>query len=324
MSEQAKAENFGDGAIAALNQHCQRMLKHEQAVYQDEDPEALHQMRVGMRRIRSALVGFSLAIEIPKAAKEKKVGKIARKLGTLRDLDVLKETLETDYLPQLPVAEQDNLNQVFQELGKQRKKAYQTVKKTLESQAYQDLKTGLTGWLEKPELSAIAPLPIAEVLPDLLLPQVSHLLLHPGWFVQKTEQESVTRILAEKGETLHDLRKVAKKARYQMELFTDCYDQTYGQYVKDIKAIQNVLGKIQDNLVLTEFLTHCMGDTLSQEFPQLLQQISQLQEQKWQEWEQLQQQFLDPSTRQNLRLTVQNPFPETESHVANHESLAIG
>lgn len=324
MSEQRRLENFGDGAIAALNKHCQKMLNHEEAVYQDKDPEALHQMRVGMRRLRSALVGFSLAIEIPKAAKEKKVGKIARKLGTLRDFDVLKETLETDYLPRLPKEEQENLNQVFQKLEKQRKEAYQTVKKTLESEAYQDLKTGLTGWLENPKLSAIAPLPISEVLPDLLLPPVSHLLLHPGWFVQKSEQETVTTVLAEKGETLHDLRKVAKKARYQMELFTDYYNHTYEQYVKDIKAIQSVLGKIQDNLVLTEFLTNCMGDSLSQEFPHLLQQISQFQEQQWQKWEQLQQQFLDPSTRQNLRLTVQNPFPETDSHTANHESLAIG
>ena len=324
MSKQIRLDSFGDCAIAALNQHCQRMLNHEQAVYQDKDPEALHQMRVGMRRIRSALVGFSLAIEIPKSAKEKKVGKIARKLGTLRDLDVLKETLETDYLPNLSVEEKEQLNQVFQELEKQRQKAYKTVKKTLESQAYQDLKVGLTGWLENPKLSAIAPLPIAEVLPDLLLPQVSHFLLHPGWFIQKTESDTVTTILAEKGETLHNLRKLAKKARYQMELFTDCYDQTYGQYVKHIKAIQSVLGKIQDNLVLTEFLTDCRGEAFSQEFPQLLQQITQSQEEKWQEWEQLQQKFLNPSTRQNLRLTVQNPFPETNSHLSNHESLAIG
>ena len=322
MSEEKTAPKFGDYAIAALNQHSQKMLKHEQAVYQGEDPEALHQMRVGMRRLRSALVGFSLAVEIPKSAREKQVGKIARKLGTLRDLDVLKQTLEADYLPRLPPSEQANLKKVFQELAKQRKQAYKKVKKTLESDAYNNLKTSLKDWLDKPQLSAIAAFPIADALPDLLLPQVSHLLLHPGWFVTKTDEEEMTTVLAQQGETLHSLRKVAKKARYQMELFTDCYGETYGQYVKEIKAIQSVLGKIQDNVVLTDFLRGCVGETLSEEFPGLLQQIAAFEKQQWQEWEKLQTTFRDPSTRQNLRLTVQNPFPE--SHAATEESLAIG
>ncbi len=320
MSEEKATAKFGNCAIAALNQHTQKMLKHEQAVYQDEDPEALHQMRVGMRRLRSALVGFSLAVEIPKSAREKQVGKIARKLGTLRDLDVLKQTLERDYLPQLPPSEQANLEKVFKEWGKQRQQAYKKVKKTLESDAYNNLKTSLKDWLDKPQLSAIATVSIADALPDLLLPQVSHLLLHPGWFVTKTDGEDMTTVLAQQGETLHSLRKVAKKARYQMELFTDCYGETYGQYVKEIKAIQSVLGKIQDNVVLTDFLSSCVGD--SQEFPELLKQISQFQEQKWQAWEKLQTTFRDPSTRQNLRLTVQNPFPETQA--STEESLAIG
>lgn len=314
MSEQTTVETFGDRAIVALAKHSQKMLKHETGVWEDQDPEALHQMRVGMRRLRTALVGFSRAIKVPKPAREKKVGKIARELGTLRDLDVLKESLETYYLPSLPVTEQDQLQSVFKEIAKQRQQAYKKVTKALESKDYQKLKSSLKQWLESPKLSAIAPFPLAEVLPDLLLPHISNLLLHPGWLVgQNSDQDSAT-ILDEEGETLHSLRKAGKKARYQMELFTHCYNEPYQQYVKQIKAIQSTLGEIQDSVVLREFLTECCGEKFPQAFPHLQEQLTEFRVQKWQEWEELRQYFLDSATRQNLRLTVQNPFPnETES-----------
>lgn len=300
MSVEETPETYGDWAIAAIKKHFEKMLKHESAVWEDKEPEALHQMRVGMRRLRTALVGFSRAIKVPKPAREKKVGSIARKLGTLRDLDVLKESLETDYLPTLPPKEQTQLKPVCKELRKQRQQAYQKVTQTLDSKDYQKLKNALNEWLEKPKLSAIASLPISEFLPDLLLPHVSNLLLHPGWMVGKnTDQTSAT---------LHDLRKAAKKSRYQMELFPHCYDEPYQQYVKQIKEIQSILGDIQDSVVLGEFLSDCCGETLSQDFPHLSQQLTDFRAQKWQQWEELQQHFLNPATRQNLRLTVQNPL----------------
>ena len=325
MSVEASAETFGDWAITALAQHSKKMVKHEAAVWEDKDPEALHQMRVGMRRLRTALVGFSRAIEIPKPAQEKKVGKIARELGTLRDLDVLKESLENDYLPLLPTQEQDRLQLVFKQLGKQRQQAYKKVTKALESKEYQKLKTSLNQWLEQPQLSAIAQFPIAEVLPDLLLPHVSYLLLHPGWLVGKNSTADSATLLDQQGESLHDLRKAAKKLRYQMELFTHCYDERYQQYVKQVKGIQSLLGKIQDNVVLGEFLSACCGETFSQDFPHFKEQLTTFRSQKWQEWEQLQAQFLDSATRQNLRLTVQNPFPtDVESSKSeNTSSLAM-
>ena len=51
------------------------MLQHEAEALQDQDPEALHQMRIGMRRLRTALTGFAPALELPKAAQEKMLPK---------------------------------------------------------------------------------------------------------------------------------------------------------------------------------------------------------------------------------------------------------
>ncbi len=320
MNEVKPADTFGDWARAAIAKHSQKMVKHEAEVYEDKDPEGLHQMRVGMRRLRTALVGFSRAIEIPKAAKEKKVAKIARELGTLRDLDVLKAELETDYYPSLSTEEQEKLKPVFKEIGKQRQRAYKKVTKTLESKDYLKLKSRLQDWLENPQLSPIASFSLTDVLPDLLLPHVSNFLLHPGWLVGKDSNQDSADILDQERETLHSLRKAAKKVRYQMELFTHCYDEPYQQYVKQIKAVQSILGEIQDSVVLNDFLRNCWGQTFAQDLPHLAEKTTDFRTQKWQEWEQLQQYFLDGGTRQNLRLSLQNPYPTNNVEASEEEN----
>ena len=93
MNHSQEAKTLGDWAKIAIQQHYQKILKHETLVLQDKDPEELHQMRVGMRRLRTAIAGFSCAVTLPKSVDEKKVGEIATILGKLRDLDVLQETL---------------------------------------------------------------------------------------------------------------------------------------------------------------------------------------------------------------------------------------
>ncbi|MDY7014654.1 MAG: CHAD domain-containing protein, partial [Cyanobacteriota bacterium] len=57
-----KPKTFGDWARVAIAKHSRKMLEHEADVLKDKDPEELHQMRVGMRRLRSAIAGFSTAL----------------------------------------------------------------------------------------------------------------------------------------------------------------------------------------------------------------------------------------------------------------------
>jgi CHAD domain-containing protein len=42
-------------AYQAIAKHSRRIFKHQAGVLKDQDPENLHQMRVGMRRLRSAI-----------------------------------------------------------------------------------------------------------------------------------------------------------------------------------------------------------------------------------------------------------------------------
>ena len=319
MTDKDNAVTLKEWANIAIAKHTRKTLKYEAGVLKDKDPEDLHQMRVGMRRLRSAIAGFSLALDLPQTVTEKNIAKIGRSLGQLRDLDVLLAALKDNYRPLLPAEEQKSLDKAIKSLNKQRKQELKQVRKTLNSKLYFNLKQGLQDWLEHPQYQVIGDLSIYPVLPDLLLPQVSQLLLHPGWLVgvelkegevhfpEMLNKEAVEQLLEQEDSMLHELRKSAKKTRYNLELFSQFYDDTYQYYVKQIEQIQEVLGQIQDCHVLREVLEKILKSAISDRMPELATLLTKTRYDKWQEWEVLQKQFLEDQTRTELRQTIQQP-----------------
>ncbi|TVP62185.1 MAG: CHAD domain-containing protein [Nodularia sp. (in: Bacteria)] len=314
-------KSLKDYAYQAIQQHLKKTLKWEKQVKKDEDSEALHQMRVGMRRLRTAINSFNLLLNIPQPASNKKIGKIARRLGNLRDTDVLKETLETHYQPQLPHKEQKVLHTAFNALDKQREKALSKTQATLKGEDYKSLKQALAVWLDKPIYQPLASLPIQQVLPDLLLPEVSSLLLHPGWLAGTNivdsevevctnwEPQNIEQELTTQGESIHDLRKQAKRVRYQMELFSDLYGESYAAYVAEVKSIQDILGSMQDSVVMGEWLANVFKSEIDASLPTLATLLKENRYQLWQQWQPLQERYLQAEHRHNFHLTILNPMP---------------
>ncbi|NHC36214.1 CHAD domain-containing protein [Scytonema millei] len=320
---------LGDRAVLAIKKHFEKFLKHEADVIADRDPEALHQMRVGMRRLRSAIAGFAPAIDLPKPVQEKKIGKIARILGKLRDLDVLRESLENKYKPALPADEQEQLDTALVYLYKRRRKAFAKVHETLTGDRYQELKQALEKWLSQPQLQPIAQMPIQATLPDLLLSEVGRLLLHPSWLVGTKLQDE--QVVVQTGQTpaqakqqlidnaplLHSLRKETKRARYQMEVFANFYGASYETYLEDLKAIQSVLGQFQDSAVLSEFLADALQTKIEKTMPTLANLLAEHNYKAWQQWQTLQQRYLNLESRKGLHLSILMP---TWENVNNGQS----
>ncbi|NJL52500.1 MAG: CHAD domain-containing protein, partial [Hydrococcus sp. SU_1_0] len=138
-------------AVQAIAKQSRRIFKHEAGVLKDQDPENLHQMRVGMRRLQSAIAGLDLAIELPTIVTVKNSAKIGRSFGKLRDLDVLLAALTDNYRPLLSGREQKNLDQVIKFIAKKRQHELKQVRKTLQSKLYLDFKLELNNWLKEPE-----------------------------------------------------------------------------------------------------------------------------------------------------------------------------
>lgn len=323
-TKKTEPKTFGNWAYLAIKKHFKHTTKYEADVLKDTEPEALHQMRVGMRRLRTAINGFTPALTLPKAAKEQKVAKIARQLGELRDLDVLLDALQNQYLPLLPTKEQDTLTKVLSSLEKQRQKTLEKVQITLEDQQYQKLKGAFKDWLEEPTYGALAEISIYEVLPDLLLPSISELFLHPAWIVgvkikageieviRDLDSNQIVQLLKAHSDTVHSLRKQAKRVRYQMELFTNFYGEKYKACLKDVKEIQSLLGEIQDSFVLAEFLADHLNAELSVQLPTLATELTQTRYKVWQNWQLLQERYLNPKNRKNFHQTILQPVVQVE------------
>jgi len=320
-------KTLGDAASGAIEKYFRKTVEHEAEVLKDKDAEELHQMRVGLRRLRSAVTGFAPVLDLPKEASEGKIGKVGRILGTLRDLDVMLESLQNTYYPNLPADEQKVLDKALLYLLKQRHRALKGVREVLEHKTYQSLKESIENWLDHPQYRAIEHLSIAEVLPDLLLPQVSEFFLHPAWLLgteyedgkvkvaDDLNAEAVEQKLAAEGTILHDLRKQAKRVRYLMNLFGDFYGESYEVYVEDVKAVQECLGDIQDSEVLGEFLTDFVERDRKKELPKLADILAKNRYTAWQKWQVLQRRYLNSDIRQGLRLVLIHPVVEDAAKV---------
>ncbi|MCJ8281010.1 MAG: CHAD domain-containing protein [Rivularia sp. ALOHA_DT_140] len=319
LATKPTVKTLADSTYSAIEKHFNKTWKWEKAVKNDKDAEALHQMRVGMRRLRTTVTRFNSIVNLPKSASDKNIAKIARCLGSLRNLDVLKETLNNTYQPQLPKKERVVLDKVINTLEKQRMDAAADVKTIFKSERYKSLKTGLKEWLEKPSYQPLANLTIQQALPDLLLPEVTKFLLHPGWLVgtkveknkvviaADLDEKKVDKQLLASSENLHDLRKQAKRLRYQMELFANYYGDGYANYLAQVKDTQEVLGSMQDSVVLDEWLEGVLESKINKVLPTLVTLIAKNRYEQWLQWQSLQQRFLKLETRHEFHLIVLHP-----------------
>ena len=318
-SPETSIKTLGETAHQAIEKHFAKTIKWEKAVKKDEDPEPLHQMRVGMRRLRTAISRFEKYLDLPKSVNDKNIGKLARILGSLRDLDVLAEILENNYKPHLVKKEQEHLKTAFTALDHQRETAFSHIQKTFKDELYQSFKNECEHWLKHPSYQAFSSVPICHVLPDLLSPEVSEFCLHPGWLIgtkivkseivvqTKWTPKQLEEHLKTEGETLHSLRKQAKRIRYQMELFTELYGESFAAHLDNVKTIQEILGLIQDNMVLHKWLENIFKSELQTQLSGLTTLLAANRYQLWQEWQPLQQRYLQADTRYNLRLVILQP-----------------
>jgi CHAD domain-containing protein len=321
LSESEKL-TLGEFALASIQKHFHKSIKQEEEILKDHDPEPLHQMRVGMRRLRTALIVFapfiSLSVDL-----ERDIAKISKSLGSVRDLDVL-ELWFRDFKAESTQDKEESkkVKKVSQQLDRRRQKQLKRMWATLKGNQYRQFVEEFQQWLKHPRFQLGAEWPIQLVLPDLLLPLINRLLLHPGWLAaiatpitpieQWTPNLEITAVqveayLGEYGSMLHDLRKQTKRVRYQTEFFKDFYDSAYLEQTQEFRTIQDLLGKLQDSQVLGSFLDQEIGPHWQETMPSLKNYILQQRLELWRQWQPLQQKYLSPPFRDNLRTLVLRP-----------------
>lgn len=288
---------LGNYATTVVAEQFRRISKQEKTVLADENPEALHQMRVGTRRLRTALQIFDLAIVLPKAASAKKLRNLARVLGAVRDLDVQGASLQQDYRPHLNKRAQKKLDRLLAAIDRRRSKAFADMEAALSDDSYRELKTSYKNWLKQPQFKPIAAQPLILLLPELLSPLLAELLLHPGWLVSAEAADFNST-------ALHDLRKACKHVRYQAEFFAPFYGRAFEQWIQEVKELQDRLGELQDTQVLRELIADELGET---DLPELEANIQQKRGKILTDWDGVRTKYLDAGYRSALHRMLLHP-----------------
>ncbi|APB32899.1 hypothetical protein GlitD10_0585 [Gloeomargarita lithophora Alchichica-D10] len=274
-----------------LHQHLGQAFckwgKQEAGVRLGEDPEAIHQMRVALRRMRALMGGFQAVLDLPRVTR--KVGMISRVLGQARDQDVMLARLHDHYLPALPAPEQAWVADLLKDLRQQRRGAQRELVALLTSATYQRVKEAWVNWLDHPRWGSLGDWPVAMALPHLLVIAWGELALHQGWRVVAADADP---------ELLHDLRKAIKRTRYQWEFAQDGAPVGLAEPLALLRQAQEQLGALQDGVVLAEQI----GVTC----PTLQGLLAQERAEIWQAWQTLRGHYQQGATHQHIYQTLGN------------------
>ncbi|MEU6841306.1 CYTH and CHAD domain-containing protein [Streptomyces sp. NPDC046716] len=257
----APSGTAGDHVVARLRAQRDALVDLDPAVRRDL-PDAVHQMRVAARRMRSAFKTYKKVLDPaatdPVAEELKWLG---GELGIDRDHEVLTErlTARIDAVPRTlllgPVRGRLRIWAVARRHGSRR----HTVA-VLDSKRYLALLDALDALLADPPLCPVARKPAAKLLAKSarkdqarLAARVEHALSLPA---------GTDRDLA-----MHEARKAAKRARYAGEAAVPALGKQAKRFAKRMKAVQSLLGDHQDSVVARESLrqlgiqAHAAGET---------------------------------------------------------------
>jgi inorganic triphosphatase YgiF len=237
-----------EAALQEIGRACLAHLLHNEAAALDGEPEGVHQMRVAVRRMRSAISSFKKLL--PAADRRWiscELGWLVDVLGSARNLDVFAAEL----LPPAQAAlHEAGIEDLAAALDRARRTAYDRVEQAINSERHAHGMLRLSHWFEartwrkgRVEPSPLLSSAIREVAPRLLDRRWRELRKRSKGFRRSTARQR------------HKLRIAAKKLRYAIELLGSPFEQAELQaFVKRLKRLQDDLGYANDVRVAHDLL----------------------------------------------------------------------
>ncbi len=250
------AGNSVDDAMAAIFQSCfDQWLANQAAAIDGRDPEGVHQMRVALRRLRSALSVFRKLIPEEQVLwLQADARRAISALGPARDWDVFQSDLLAPVLAARP--EDTGLKALRSRARARCRSGYRQARKHLESAEYTHFALRFGQWLEQRawrqdgdvKQSRLLARPIAGFAGKLLEKRHLQALAKGKCFNQLETAER------------HKLRIAMKKLRYSVEFFRPLYEKSAVKpFIGRVKALQDDLGLLNDVAVAEGLLTDLMA-----------------------------------------------------------------
>ena len=246
-----------DAAARILDAGLGALVANQPAVAAGQ-AEGVHQFRIGIRRLRTALAMFAPLLEPTAAARfEAELKRLGQVFGTARDWDVFCTQI-------LREAEDDPAVRGWAELlhmpaEAERAAAHRAVEEELRRPALTGLMLGMAAWLATDAGSSPATgdddlrRPFGKIAPDLLDRMARRVAKRGG------------RVRRRSAEELHELRKAMKKLRYSVEYVAPIYHSgRVKRYHKALKRTLKTLGAAQDAIVAVTLAERlCQGEQRS-------------------------------------------------------------
>jgi CHAD domain-containing protein len=192
------------------------------------DPEYLHQLRVGMRRLRSAIQAFAPLLKDDKPLR-RTLRRLSPVLGNARDWDVFMAMLES--LPMAPA--------MLRAARSRRSAVRRAAQEAVGSPDFRAFLFRALRWLES------APC----VDPGISLASFAPARL------EKTYRKTVRKVDLERPKPRHALRVRIKRLRYACEYFAPCFaPEAVAPWLKELRGLQDVLGALNDIVVARSLL----------------------------------------------------------------------
>ena len=264
----------GAYALSLIQRQTRRLGTLQPDVLADRDPEAIHQLRVSLRRLRTVLTQFGPALALPDGVNPRRIAAVARRTGLCRDLDVLRLRLDSQLLPLIPEPERLTMRGAIKRLARDRDQAFDTLVEALRGPRYLKLLARLRQWQHQPHFTPLGHGQLAAWLYEWQAPFSADLLLHSGWQVEDPEADA-----------LHDLRKRIKGARYALESLEPWCGPALIHWIAELKQAQDHLGELHDLQVLSTTLNEWQRSQQRQRDLPVLQATIHLQRQEhWFAW----------------------------------------
>jgi CHAD domain-containing protein len=225
-----------------------------------DDPEAIHQLRVGIRQLRAILSTFQKALPVLRALGAD-LRALQTALGTAREWDVLVE--ETIAAVPAQTCSRDALRPLIEAAQDWRQRGHRDARDALHSRRCTKLLTELESLGLHEGGTAVLPTDAEEQS------NTGSIVGFAGEALQR--RHAKVRKLGKKIRTLdqrelHELRIRVKKLRYAAELFHTLWRHRRTQeYLSELAKLQRLLGKMHDATVaagLVERLAHAGGSKI--------------------------------------------------------------
>ncbi|HEU4753667.1 MAG TPA: CHAD domain-containing protein [Armatimonadota bacterium] len=256
-------------AYEAIGRRAETMVGHLEDVRRGEDIEAVHDMRVWSRRLVAAMRVYRDCFPGPRFRRLLKEARgVTRRLGTVRDLDVLIDHYER-LEPAAPAETLPAIGYLPAVRRAERRKARGPMLQALDTLETTHFPARLRAFLrEEAEACSVGLTPAAVRGPresgtlhaELSFREAAPLALeerHRELFAFAPHVDHPEAV-----EELHAMRIAAKWLRYTMELFAPAYADELKRPISTVKKLQELLGELHDSDVRLQQLHAALAGPL--------------------------------------------------------------